>query len=175
MVLNKVVSESIICAGGSAPSDNISDSPPSSTSWLLSGFPSSPISKLISRGINSLPVGSLALRKSVSPRVISNNVRTGITTNACSPSTACWSASNEVKKGMTLVPSSFSQCCKSSALSSTTASPCAAVPGTQTVDSSRVRKKAGRCAGSVAAFSSRSSSSFFVSDIRTTIHSTFGA
>ena len=41
----------------------------------------------------------------------------------------------------------------------------AAVPGTQTVDSSSVRKKAGRWAGSVAACSSRVSNSFLVSDI----------
>ena len=110
MVLNSVVSESIICAGGSATSERISDSPPSSTSWVLSGFPSSPISRLISRGINSLPVGSFALRNSVSPSVISNNVRTGMTTNACSSSTACCRASREVKNGITVVPSSFSQC-----------------------------------------------------------------
>ncbi|GAR60899.1 hypothetical protein NGUA15_02677 [Salmonella enterica] len=165
MVLNSVVRESIICDGGSATSDKISDSPPSSTSCVLNGLPSSARSRLISRGINSLPVGNLALRNNVSPSVISNSVRAGITTNACSSSTACCSASREVKKGMTVVPSSFSQCCKSRALSSTIASPSAALPGTQTVDSSKVRKNAGRCAGSVAAFSSKISNSFLVSDI----------
>jgi hypothetical protein len=77
-------------------------------------------------GINSLPVGSFALRNSVSPSVIANSVRTGITTNACSSSTACCSASSEVKNGITEVPSSFSQCCRSSALSSTICSPSAA-------------------------------------------------
>ena len=170
MVLNSVVRESIICAGGSATSDSSSVSPPSSTSWVLSGLPSSPIRWLISRGVNSFPAGSLALRNSVCPRVISNSVRTGITTNACSSSTASCKASSEVKNGITDVPSSFSQCSRSSALSSTTCSPSAAVPGTQTVDSSSVRKKAGRWAGSVAACSSRVSNSFLVSDIVWLLH-----
>ncbi len=165
-VLNSVVSDSTICAGGSATSESSSALPPSSTVWVLSGLPSSPIRWLISRGVNSLPVGSLALRNSVSPRVISNSERTGMTTNACSVVTACFSASSEVKNGITEVPSSFSQCWSSSALSSTTCWSSAALPGTQTVDSSRVRKKAGRWAGSVAACSSSVSSSFLVSDIR---------
>ncbi len=39
-VLNNVVSESTICAGGSATSDSSSASPPSSTVWVLSGLPS---------------------------------------------------------------------------------------------------------------------------------------
>lgn len=49
-VLNNVVSESTICAGGSATSDSSSASPPSSTVWVLSGLPSSPNRWLISRG-----------------------------------------------------------------------------------------------------------------------------
>jgi len=111
MVLNSVVNESTICAGGSATSESSSALPPSMTICWLRGFPSSfPTRWAISLGVNSLPVGSLALRNSVSPRVISNRVRTGITTNACSSSTACCKASREVKNGITEVPSSFSQC-----------------------------------------------------------------
>ena len=169
-VLNNVVSESTICAGGSATSDSSSASPPSSTVWVLSGLPSSPNRWLISRGVNSLPLGSFGLRNNDSPSVIAISVRAGIITKACSSATACCSASSEVKNGITEVPSSFSQCCRSSALSSTICSPSAALPGTQTVASSSALKNAGRWAGSVAAFSSRVSNSFFVSDIVWLLH-----
>ncbi len=103
------------------------------TVWVLSGLPSSPNRWLISRGVNSLPLGSFGLRNNDSPSVIAISVRAGIITKACSSATACCSASSEVKNGITEVPSSFSQCCRSSALSSTICSPSAALPGTQTV------------------------------------------
>lgn len=84
MVLNKVVSELIICVGGFAIFDNISDLSFFRIFWLFSGFFFLLINKLILRGINFLSVGSLVLRKSVSLSVILNSVRTGITINVCS-------------------------------------------------------------------------------------------
>ncbi len=74
MVLNKVVSESIICAGALRL-------PIISAIHRLPGFPGcSRISLFTNQQTDFtrhkfFTVGSLALRKSVSPRVISNNVR----------------------------------------------------------------------------------------------------
>lgn len=74
MVLNKVVSELIICVGGFVIFDNISDLLFFRIFWLFSGFFFLLINKLILCGINFLLVGSLVLRKSVLLSVILNSV-----------------------------------------------------------------------------------------------------
>ncbi len=78
MVLNKVVSESIICAGGSA-------TPIISAIHRLPVLPGCSADFLFTNQQTDFTRHKFftgwqfALRKSVSPRVISNNVRTGIT------------------------------------------------------------------------------------------------